>query len=199
MNFSGDPDQPARAGDPQPPDGAGPSFIGRFRIESCIGKGGMGEVYSAYDPTLDRRVALKRLRSDVPVHGDAVSILLHEARAASSLRHRAIVSVHDILELDGGIWVVEELAEGLPLRERIGRPWPLRDFYRFAEECAAVGVVIETEGKNVWLTAATFDQRIDLGAIDLLDGGRSDYRYAELRAPGIDPVLRALTRAVSER
>lgn len=67
---------------------------------------------------------------------------------------------------------------------------------RFAEEKEPVGVVVETDGRNVWVTAATFDEQIDLGGIDLLDGGRSDYRYAEPKADGVEPILRALAQAV---
>ena len=68
---------------------------------------------------------------------------------------------------------------------------------RWAEEHAAVGVVVETDGRNTWVTAATFDERIDLGGVELLDGGRSDYRYAEPRAEGVEPILKALARAVA--
>lgn len=69
---------------------------------------------------------------------------------------------------------------------------------RYAEERHPIGVVIEREGANTWLTAATFDERIDLSTIDLLDGGRSDYRYAEPKG-SVDPILHALRRAVAER
>ena len=70
---------------------------------------------------------------------------------------------------------------------------------RWAEEQAPVGVVIETDGRNRWVTAATFDERLDLGHIELLDGGRSDYRYAEPKAEGVEPILKALARAVADR
>ncbi|MBI5546503.1 MAG: hypothetical protein HY901_21695 [Deltaproteobacteria bacterium] len=70
---------------------------------------------------------------------------------------------------------------------------------RFAEEHATVGVVVESDGRNTWVTAATFDERIDLGTIELLDGGRSDYRYAEPKTGGVEPILRALARAVADR
>lgn len=67
---------------------------------------------------------------------------------------------------------------------------------RFAEEKAAVGVVVESDGRNTWVTAATFDEQLDLGGIDLLDGGRSDYRYAEPKPEGVEPILRAIARAI---
>ncbi len=69
---------------------------------------------------------------------------------------------------------------------------------RWAEERAPAAVVIETDGAGTWLTAATFDPKVDLASIDLLQGGRSDYRYCEPRGP-VDPILQAVARAVAER
>jgi hypothetical protein len=69
---------------------------------------------------------------------------------------------------------------------------------RYAEEQAKVGVVIETERSHTWVTAATFDERVDLASIVLLEGGRSDYRYCELKGTA-DAVLVALRRAVENR
>jgi hypothetical protein len=69
---------------------------------------------------------------------------------------------------------------------------------RLAEEKAPVGVTVETEPNHTWLTAATFDASIDLGSVELLDGGRSDFRYAEPKGP-VDPILQALARAVADR
>ena len=60
-------------------------------------------------------------------------------------------------------------------------------------------MVVETEGRNTWVTAATFDAGIDLSAVELLDGGRSDYRYAEPKPEGVEPILKALARRVAER
>jgi hypothetical protein len=69
---------------------------------------------------------------------------------------------------------------------------------RWAEEHAPIGVVIEHEGGNTWLTAATFDEEIHLGDVSLLSGGRSDYRYCELKG-SVEPVLQALSRAARNR
>ncbi len=69
---------------------------------------------------------------------------------------------------------------------------------RWAEEQAPAAVVIESEGSVTWLTAATYDERVDLASIDLLQGGRSDYRYCEPRGP-LDPILQAIARAVKNR
>ncbi|MFN7131749.1 MAG: hypothetical protein ACK4N5_06685, partial [Myxococcales bacterium] len=69
---------------------------------------------------------------------------------------------------------------------------------RYAEERHPVGVIVEAENNHTWLTAATFDERIDLSTVELLDGGRSDYRYAEPKG-SVDPILQALRRVVADR
>ncbi len=67
----------------------------------------------------------------------------------------------------------------------------------YGEERASVAVMVETEPNHTWLTAATFDTRIDLNRVDALDGGRSDYRYAEPTGP-VDKILREIARVVEE-
>lgn len=94
---------------------AEPARIGRFTLIERIGRGGMGDVYAAYDPLLDRRVALKLLRVDVGVDRDGV--LLREARAAARLAHPNVVAIHDVGELPGGeVYVAMEYIEGPTLR-----------------------------------------------------------------------------------
>lgn len=66
--------------------------FGRYRIEEQIGSGGFGDVFRAYDGTLERPVAIKLLKR---TGGDEVDKSLREARAASALNHPSIVTVHD--------------------------------------------------------------------------------------------------------
>ncbi len=68
-----------------------------------------------------------------------------------------------------------------------------KSMLRFAEEQASIGVILEKEGETTWVTAATFDEEIDLSQVVFLDGGRSDYRYGEFKGP-IDSILQALAR-----
>src|SRR5215468_11286025 len=88
--------------------------IGRYLVLSQIGKGGMGEVYAAYDPELDRRVALKLLytarRSE-----DAEKRLWREARALGKLSHPNVVQVYDVGEHQGRVFVAMELVAGQSL------------------------------------------------------------------------------------
>ena len=89
--------------------------IGRFEIQRRVGSGGMGVVYAAYDPRLDRNIALKVLRSDAdPSMGEQI---LDEARAAARIQHPNVVSVFDSGEDDGRVWIAMELIDGCTLRQ----------------------------------------------------------------------------------
>src|SRR6185437_7046132 len=85
--------------------------IGRYRVLSLIGRGGMGEVHAAYDPELDRRVALKLLRTARGSEG-ARRRLLREARALGKLSHPNVVQVYDVGEHEGDVFLAMELVEG---------------------------------------------------------------------------------------
>jgi len=86
--------------------------FGRFVVLERIGSGGAGVVYRAYDPQLDRSVAIKVLHG-----GDATVRLLAEARAMAKLRHPNVVAVHDVGEADGRVWLAMEYVEGGTLRQ----------------------------------------------------------------------------------
>jgi serine/threonine-protein kinase len=92
----------------------------RYIIEELLGEGGMARVYRAYDPRLNRRVALKVLRLDSSREpestSDASSRVLREARAAAALDHPNAVSVFDVGEADGQLFISMELVVGKSLR-----------------------------------------------------------------------------------
>jgi hypothetical protein len=114
------------------------------------------------------------------------------AHVALDAQAHAIQLAQDFGKIEFGSLYVIRLQGRREGRQRKG-------MLRFAEERAPVGVVVEGDGRNLWLTAATFDEAIDLGGIALLAGGRSDYRYAEVKADGVEPILRALAKAVAEK
>ena len=89
--------------------------FGRYRIVRQIGSGGMGTVYKAFDPTLDRTVALKVLHDKVE-DVEAEQRLLREAQAMARLSHPNVVTVHDAGMKDGRPYVAMELVEGSDLR-----------------------------------------------------------------------------------
>ena len=86
--------------------------IDRYKIVEQLGQGGMGVVYKARDTVLDRFVALKVLPPDKSTDPDRRRRFLHEAKAASALNHPGIVSVFDVLTVDGQDVLVMELVEG---------------------------------------------------------------------------------------
>ena len=95
------------------------SQIAQYRIDGLLGRGGMGEVYRAFDTTLNRPVALKMLRQGRET-APAIERFLREARAASALNHPNIVTVHEIGQTDdGGHYMVQELVDGETLRARL--------------------------------------------------------------------------------
>ena len=89
--------------------------FGHYRILGQLGAGGMGVVYSAYDTVLERKVALKVVGDRVLADKSARNLLLHEARAASSLNHPNICTVHEVGDSDGEAYIVMEQVEGQPL------------------------------------------------------------------------------------
>jgi serine/threonine protein kinase len=95
--------------------------LGRFKILSLLGAGGMGEVYLAEDAQLGRRVALKLLPPEFTSHTDRLRRFEREARAASALNHPNIITIHDIGETEGIHFIATEYIEGEMLRRRIAR------------------------------------------------------------------------------
>src|SRR5690349_1833831 len=94
-----------------------PTTLGHYRLEDRLGQGGMGEVFRAFDTRLNRRVAIKIMRSASEAASTDVERFLREARAASALNHPNIVTIHDVGDTgDGGHYIVQELVEGRVLR-----------------------------------------------------------------------------------
>lgn len=89
--------------------------VGRYEIVSLLGRGGMGEVYSATDSNLGRQVALKILPSHRTSDLDRVARFVREARASSALNHPSIVAVHDAGSEGDVHYLAMELIDGEPL------------------------------------------------------------------------------------
>ncbi len=99
-----------------------PEVVGPYRIEERLGVGGMGEVYRAYDQRLDRWVAVKQILDTG--NSNIRRRFRREARAVASLNHAAIVQIYDILEKDGGDWIVMELVNGRTIRNLMSSGQP---------------------------------------------------------------------------
>jgi tetratricopeptide (TPR) repeat protein/predicted Ser/Thr protein kinase len=103
------------------------SRVGRYLVLSKIGLGGMGVVYAAYDPELDRKVALKFLLAGAGVkQEERRERLLREAQALAKFSHPEIVAIHDFGEHTFGVWLAMEFVDGRTLSAWAGeaqRSW----------------------------------------------------------------------------
>ncbi len=91
--------------------------VGRYEVEGELGRGGMGIVYAAYDPVLDRPVAIKFLRSVRELGPGDRERFRQEAELASALKHEAILRTLDVGESDGRPYIVMERLEGKTLAD----------------------------------------------------------------------------------
>jgi eukaryotic-like serine/threonine-protein kinase len=94
--------------------------LGRYEVRAQLGAGGMGEVYRARDPKLNRDVAIKVLPTAVSTDPEGLRRFEQEAQAAGALNHPNILAIYDVDINNGSPYVVSELLEGATLREQIG-------------------------------------------------------------------------------
>ncbi len=121
-----DPTAPTLDPDEAPPAAPlAPERIGRFHVLDLLGEGGMGRVYAAYDPNLDRRVALKLLRSGVE-RPEQSRRIRREAHAMARLSHPNVAQIYDVGAHRGQTWIAMEYVDGVTLAEWQAdpRPWP---------------------------------------------------------------------------
>ena len=111
--------------------------FGHYRILSCLGAGGMGEVYRASDARLGRNVAIKVLRARDDSGRDSRKRLEEEARATSALSHPNIVSVYEVGEAVSIPYVAFELVDGETIREALAPgPFPTKKLLPIARQMA---------------------------------------------------------------
>lgn len=157
--------------------------IGAYRILELLGAGGMGDVFLAFDARLQRRVAIKRIRSDAQATPRARERLRREAAAAAALSHPSIVHVYDILADESGEAIVMEYVEGETLAARLERgPVPEGEAVAVAREIAdglaaahAVGLIHrDLKPQNVMLTPAGRVKILDFGLAKRLEPAPGD-------------------------
>lgn len=147
--------------------------VAQYRITAFLGRGGMGEVYEAFDTRLRRNVALKLLASEAKDVPKSRRRLLREARAASAVSHPGIVGIFEIGEHAGRSFIAMEAVRGRVLAERIADDGPMSEFevlglaIQIAEAMQAAhgsGVVHrDLKPRNLMLT--------DEGRVKILDFG----------------------------
>jgi serine/threonine-protein kinase len=102
------------------------SCVGRYVIEKELGRGAMGIVYKAYDPVIERSVAIKRLKLDFETDEFAAfrERFVLEAKSAGRLNHPNIVTIYDVGEVEGITYIAMEYLEGLDLKHIIAESSP---------------------------------------------------------------------------
>ncbi len=150
-----------------------------YKILSLLGKGGMGEVYLAYDTKLARNVALKLLPKSLSADEDRLRRFAREARSASALNHPNVCVIHDIGETqDGRHYIAMEHIEGVTLRTRLKQgPVPLDEALRITEQIAAALETAHTAGvihrdikpENIMLRPDGYVKVLDFGLAKLTE------------------------------
>jgi Tol biopolymer transport system component len=159
-----------------------PQVLGRYRLVSLLGEGGMGKVYKAWDSTLERSIALKILPPEIVRDPSRVDRFIQEARAASTLSHPHVVTVYDIGEErpEGGgepvRYIAMELVDGTSLRALLDEgSLDLRKGLKIAGQVAdglsaahALGIVHrDLKPENVMVNSAGYAKILDFGLAKL--------------------------------
>ncbi len=148
------------------------AVLGAYRIVAPIGAGGMGEVFLAQDSRLERNVALKILPRAFALDTLRLARFVREAKSASALNHPNILTIHEIGECDGYLYLATELIVGETLRERIARgALPVADALEVAAQATAAlgaahdaGIVHrDVKPENVMIRADGLVKVLDFG------------------------------------
>jgi serine/threonine protein kinase/Tol biopolymer transport system component len=155
------------------------SRLGPYEILAPLGAGGMGEVYRARDAKLGREIAIKVLPTAMASDPDRRQRFELEARAASALNHPNILTVHDVGEADGTIYIAMELVEGKTLRELVasGEPLPTKKLLDVAAQTAeglakahAAGIVHrDLKPENLMISKDGYVKILDFGLAKLTE------------------------------
>ena len=159
--------------------------VGEYRVETVLGRGGMGVVYSGLQPVIEKRVAIKVLNSELSADPALVRRFLDEARAVNRIRHPNIIDIFSFGQLaDSRQYFVMEYLEGHTLADRLQRgDLPVEQLPPLlAQICDALDaahgehiVHRDLKPENIWIVASrrgrSFAKLLDFGIAKLLASG----------------------------
>jgi eukaryotic-like serine/threonine-protein kinase len=152
--------------------------LGRYEIRSPLGKGGMGEVYLAYDTQLERTIALKTLPPDVARDQQRMHRFIREAKATAALSHPNIAHIYEIGETEGTTFIAMEYVEGQTLRRYLKRESPTPDealnialqVASALSEAHAEGIIHrDIKPENIMLRPDGYVKLLDFGLAKLVE------------------------------
>src|SRR5262245_25324355 len=169
------------------------TYLGRYRIDAKLGEGAMGVVWQARDPQLGRDVALKVLPDALVTDPEARARLLREARAAAALNHPNILTVYDVGEAGGHVYISTEYVPGRPLSEAIGSSGlPVAEAVRLGVQISAALALAHERGivhrdvkpSNVLVTPAGDAKVLDFGIATRIASESMETASLDATVPG---------------
>ncbi|HEY8165677.1 MAG TPA: serine/threonine-protein kinase, partial [Gemmatimonadaceae bacterium] len=169
------------------------SSVDRYHIVGLLSAGGMGEVYRAMDPALERELVLKVLSNEAVYRTELLERFIREARAASALNHPNIVTIYEIGEAEGRHFIAMELVRGRTLRDIAKESVPVRTVARIGAQAAralaiahAAGIVHrDIKPENIMMRDDGYVKVLDFGIARLSQYDGDNQETTRLTAPGM--------------
>src|ERR1700677_4236050 len=156
--------------------------VGNYRLDSLLGRGGMGEVYKAYDTQRDRYVALKLLPQALSGDREYLKRFQRESNVAARLQEPHVIPIHDFGEIDGQLFIDMRLVDGADIGALLntnGRIAPQRAVYLISQVAEALNaahandlVHCDIKPSNILVTSSDFVYVVDFGMARSAGGGQ---------------------------
>jgi serine/threonine protein kinase len=178
----------------------------RYKVRSQIGEGGMGKVYVAFDQDLNRDVAIKVINEKFANNRIYWNRFQREARAISALNHPNILTIHDLGQAEGMLYLVTEFIQGTTLRHNIlGHSVSLIDAIKIASQVAdalaaahAAGIIHrDIKPENIMIRSDGYIKVLDFGLVKLAEDLNDSQPGSEPTPPGDVSTVSLRTDALS--
>src|ERR1700754_2863077 len=172
--------------------------VSRYQIADVLGHGGMGDVYLAHDPTLNRKVALKLLPATITDNRVRVLRFQQEARAASAISHPNVAHIYEFGETNAPHYITMEYVKGVTLRKLLNtavldEPKVLEIAKQVCNALAAAhkaGVIHrDIKPENIVVTSDGYLKVLDFGLAKLIEGVRDESEFHENSSLHTQPEL----------